>query len=612
MKTKSLRMFSLGIFALFVFMFVLSAVSADTLSQWPLTLDGNATSVDSNVSVGTFSSSGVTFNSFDATNGAEAEDWSTTSSADSSKYYEVTIAPKTDFDLIITDINFEYGGSATGPASFDLQYSKQSSFASPTTLTTKTDVSSSGFKSSSDSSLSIFVASGETLTLRLFGYNFSVSTNEFFIRNLLIQGTTSSDPPEVTSCTSVGNPGRLRVKRIDFTNEGMQHRTFGSDDEWFPFEEVEVELQVKNDGDEDVDDVEISWGLWDTQAQEWVIDFDEEDTVNIRDGDTETLTFTFEIDDRMDIDLEDLNDGDHYRFYVTAEGEVDNSTSPDTCASDFEQVSIILERDFVVLDNIEMPDIVQCGETVEVTAEVWNVGDRDQDEVSIEVYGRESVLGIIGTFEVGDINEFDNQRISFLFTVPRNIDEKFYALKFEVKDDDDDVYENDFDDDLSEFVVSFKVEGGCVDSAQQVTVSASLVSGGKAGEDLVIQATVTNTGTDLETYTLSSSGHESWASSYTVEPSIMALGAGQSGETVFTFTVNQGASGEQSFFIEILPQGETEAIRQEVSVDIESSGFFGITGLALGGNTGLLALGLLNVIIVVVIIVVAVKIARRK
>ena len=178
--------------------------------------------------------------------------------------------------------------------------------------------------------------------------------------NVSVEGTSNlGTPPEATSCSATGNPGDLEVRKISFQNNGMQFNTFGKDDEWFPLEEIEVKIEVENNGNDDVDDVSIEWGLWDTRTGEWVIDIDEEDEVNIKDDDQEALTVTFTIDDDLDVDLGDLNDGNHYRLYVVATGTVDNTTAPETCTSDFETASIIIESDFVVVNNVEIPEVVQ-------------------------------------------------------------------------------------------------------------------------------------------------------------------------------------------------------------------------------------------------------------
>src|SRR3989344_3957220 len=428
--------------------------------------------------------------------------------------------------------------------------------------------------------------------------------------SVLVEGTSNLDiPPEVTTCSTTGNPGQLDVNKINFQNNGMQYNTFGKDDEWFPFEEVEVEIEVENNGNDDVDDVSIEWGLWNTKTGEWVIDIDEEDQVNIKDSDQETLTVTFTVDNDLDVDLEDLDDGNNYRLYVVATGTVDNATSPDTCVSDFESASIIIENDFVVLNNVEIPETVQCGETVQVSADAWNIGDSDQDEVSVDVFGREAALGLSETLDVGDLNAFDRQPLSFTFNIPRNLnvastEGKFYALTFQVKDEDGDVYQDDFDDDDSEFVVPFKVEGNCgVGGAGAVTVAASLVSGGAAGEDLVVKATIMNNDVDTKTYKIGAAGFTEWADSVTVDQSTIVLTPGQSRDVIFTLKVNEDAADNYTFFIEAT--SGSEVVRQPVSVNIEPKSKSGIK-LSLGDNWTLWAIGLLNVILVIVIIIVAV------
>ncbi len=425
---------------------------------------------------------------------------------------------------------------------------------------------------------------------------------------------TSQHPQEILDCQTIGNPGNLEIKNIEFTNEGLQYSNFGEDDDsWFPFEEIEVEIEVKNDGNYDIDDVSVEWGIYSLEDGDWLIDIDEENEFNIKDGDKETFMVTFTLDDNLDIDLDEFVENmDNYRFYVVANGVIDDNDSPDdgedTCAYAYESSTILIE-DFVVLDNIDLPDTLSCGETVTVTADVWNIGDRDQDEVSVIVSGRESILGFNQIIEVGDIDEFDRQQISFTFTVPQNIDEKFYALKFEVNDEDGDVFENN-DDDLSEFTVPFKVEGNCGGVLTDILVSASLESESKAGKEMTIKATITNNGNELRTFTVNAAEFASWAEFISQDQNTIVLDAGQSKNILFKFDIKRDVLGTQTFFIEFV--SEDDVTRQPVSVNVEKAGsFLGITGLAIE-NTSLWGLGLLNLILVIVIIFVAIRIARRK
>ena len=468
-----------------------------------------------------------------------------------------------------------------------------------------------------------------TLTSKTFNLNSSTNNNATFqlkfkcdtnaagefcsIDNVIVEGT--EEPTEILSCDSTGNSGELKVKKIDFTNNGLKYKTFGSDDEWFPYERVEVTIQVKNEGDDDVDDVEISWGVWNTKTNEWVIDIDEEDTVDIKDGDTETVTITFQIDDDMDVDLEDLSDGENYRFYVTAQGVVDNDDSDDTCVSDFETASVIVESDFVVLDDVTIPETVQCNALVEVTVDVLNVGDRDQDDVYLEVVDLGGVLKIKESLLVGDVNAFDKERVSFTTRIPSDATEGTYSLVFSVLDEDKDIYENDFDDEQSKYTLPIKVQGNCGTSATilgTASVSATLESGGEAGKDLVVNAIITNKGTSSATFLISSSGYGAWADSATVEPGTLTLNAGESGSVSITLRVKDSASGTNTFDIEVV-SGNQVATTQKVSVPItEKKGFF--TGSVIGGSDNnylLWGVGLLNVILIVAIIIVVVRIFRK-
>jgi uncharacterized membrane protein len=421
---------------------------------------------------------------------------------------------------------------------------------------------------------------------------------------------TSDDPAEIVVCEAVGNPGELKVKTIDFKNEGMAHAKFGDDDEWFPLDDIEVEVKFENDGDDDVDDIEFEWGIYDTDTREWIIDLDEEDEFNLKDGGDETYTLTFDLEDDLDVDLEDLDGGDTYRFYVVARGTVDNDANDETCVTDYETAEIIIESDFVVVEGIEVPEIVQCGDSIEFTADVWNIGEDDQDDVSVFVKNTE--LGLVKDIMVGDVDAFDNQKMSFMFEIPQDAEEKTYAVKFEVYDEDNDLYENDHDEDDAVFFFPLKVEGACAGVAAEASVSATLESGGKAGDEMVVRATVTNNEDEPATFSLSAAGYADWANSVSLDQSTLVLNAGDSRDVLFTFDVNKDASGSQNFFIELVSDGEVT--RQPVSVSIEprTGGFGGITGGVISeDNWYLWGIGLLNIILVIIIIVVAVKVARR-
>ena len=127
---------------------------------------------------------------------------------------------------------------------------------------------------------------------------------------------TSSDPSEITDCLSTGNPGDIEIRHIDFTNNGVEGTTFGKSSTWYPFENITADIQVRNNGNDRVNNIEVNWGIWDKDNKEWVIEPDNFKEFDLKDGKTQDLTADFKIDDRMDVDLSDLDDGNHYAFYV--------------------------------------------------------------------------------------------------------------------------------------------------------------------------------------------------------------------------------------------------------------------------------------------------------
>ena len=394
---------------------------------------------------------------------------------------------------------------------------------------------------------------------------------------------------------------KINIEKLDVESG------YGNDEEWFPLSEIEVEVEVKNSGNEDIRDIVIEWGLFNADLGEWVID-DQESKFKLKDGKKETVMINFELDDP-----DEFEEGDDYVFYVWATGEDEEFDQNETCVSDKEDIDMILESDFVILHNFQAPITAQCGEEVQISAEVWNIGEDDQDEVSILVYNKD--LGILGEIiEMGDIDAFDNADalFDFIFEVPKNAEEKVYNLKFTVYDDDNDVFENDYDDEQAIFTVFLKVEGGCgLDSGEpDATVSASLETEAKAGEDLVVKVTISNIGDESVTYTLNAAGYTSWATSATLNLNTLSLAAGASGDVLITFQVGEDVEGEQTFDIEVLSANEM-VLKQPISVLIEKSTGFGFTGAAIRDNPYMWGIGLINLILVIVIVIVAIRLARK-
>src|SRR3989339_571339 len=413
--------------------------------------------------------------------------------------------------------------------------------------------------------------------------------------------TDPIQPEEITSCIAKTNLGNnLKVKIDDITVKG-----FGEETEWLPMDEIQVEVQIENNGNDDIRDIKLSWGLYNKATNEWYVDGDES-KFKLKDGDEETVIVTIKLDDNID----ELEEGE-YVLYLWANAEDAEFDNDDTCTyTTQEDIEIVIEENFVILYNIQAPETMLCDEKITIIAEVWNIGDEDQDDVSVYFYNKE--LGIAQEVIVGSIDAFDSEKIEVTLETTKEMEQKTYQITMFVYDEDQDVYQNDFGDDEAEFNTNIEVTGVCKADAK-VTVSASLISDGKAGEELIIKAIIANTGEESTTYTLNTAGYTGWASSASIDQNTFTLNKGEVKEVLITFNVNKEAFGDQMFNIEILSNNQLIS-QQPVSVLIKEAdkGFIdqmkSITGKI---NWVLWAIILLNIILVIVIVIVAIRIAKN-
>ncbi|HTZ42064.1 MAG TPA: putative S-layer protein [Candidatus Omnitrophota bacterium] len=565
MKNKVLSLFALSVFALVVFAGAASAAGTGDI-QLPSNLSQN-------IAVGTTSAS---FN------------------------VPVINTYATDYSLTwsstISSLAFDYAGTVNQVSSLSL----------PTLAT-----SSAGFTNTTSFSVSSiptdFIGTiNGTITMT------ATTTSSSTVVTKTIPFTINVIPPqEIISSHSTGNPGQLEVKRIDFTNNGLSPIgiTFGNDNNWFPFENITAEVQVRNNGGDNINDITLNWGIWDTQSHQWVIEMNDLKSFNLKSDSTKTLTIPFRIDNKMDMDLTDLVDGQHYQFYVTATGDVDNSSDLQTSTNNLKDASIVIENNFIILNNVQTPDTVQCGSTVDITADAWNMAE-DQNDVYVNVYNKD--LGINQDITLGDINAFDKVPLDFTFTVPKNANEAKYPLVFTVYDENNDVYETDFNSNDAIFTVPVTVQGNCVYATAATTqVTAQLESGGSAGQPLVFTANIRNTGTKDAVYTFNVAGYSAWSELGEVTPSNVTIAAGQSQDVSVTLNVDRDAVGQKTFNFEVYSNGQL-ITTQPLSADITSGGItgFSLTGGSVGSITPLL-IGLVTVILVVLIIIVIVKATRK-
>jgi hypothetical protein len=415
------------------------------------------------------------------------------------------------------------------------------------------------------------------------------------------------------------NVGSLDISDFDLDDVSG----FGDEDDnlLYPFDESTFVFYVENDGTSKIKDIKIEACVWDVSAEKCVFDEDDMKISNnkfdLKEGKDQKITLTFTPD------AEKLKSGNtNYIFYVRAVGEIDDSDSAhdgektgDSYSHDFE---IVTDDDFVIITNINLnTESVSCGNTVELTADVWNLGDDlDDDEVFVWVYNKE--LGINKKIEFPNgIDSMESEKIDIIFTVPGNAAEKAYTIRLAAYNDDDiaddDLFETSKGDDDQDavFYTPLTIAVGSCSTTPLASVTASLQSDAKAGKEFTVKATIINAGLSSSTFNLALSGYDSWASLVSMDKTSVTLASGASQDVLITLKANADTSGEQVFNIG-LTEG-TKTLSQPVSVSVARAGI-SLPNLSnlFSGNSWIWVIGALNALLVLIIVVVAVKVSKRK
>ena len=435
-------------------------------------------------------------------------------------------------------------------------------------------------------------------------------------------GTTSgmvSMTVEGSFCEAGSVGGDLEITNVKVSNTGE-----GKDDNWKLLDTIEVEIDFENSGNDDLEDIFIEVGLFDSSGKNQISDLefeeaDEEefDYGDLDEGDDDTVTFKF----KVPVDFEDGKYKLTVKVYSDKSGEDVQCT--DT-ASDFDEndkyMLIDVEREsdegsFIAFDEIEFTPVeATCGDRVTMTLDVYNIGDEDQDQVKITL--KNTVLGIDEFVEIRtNLDQGDKETISFDFVMPSDAEDKFYALTLSAEYDyNRGTYREELDEDVD---VQLRVigcgtgSGTGTGSADKIAIIiASLDSDGAvAGGEIIIKATITNLKPQRTAFAVDALGYQSWATLDDISPRIVDLAEGESKDVFLTFVVDEDVEGERSFDIEV-KDGLGGSETREIALNIEGSSASGV-GFDFGDNAFLWVIGAVNVILVILIIVVAVRVARR-
>ncbi|MBU1136246.1 MAG: putative S-layer protein [Nanoarchaeota archaeon] len=390
---------------------------------------------------------------------------------------------------------------------------------------------------------------------------------------------------------------------LDLDVEIENEKGFGKeDDEWYPLDEIKVTIDVDNDAADSINDIIIEWCLYNPEKGKCIMD-DKLSKFNLKEDKDKTTIVNFQLDpDEVDEDVED------YIFYVKVYSDDSDYGESELCLDYSEPIKIIRDDHFVILGDVEIPVSVPCGSESTISANVWNIGDNDEDSVYVNIYNKK--LNINQNIDIGDIKILRKKLLDFTFDIPQDADEESYILEFRVYDEDDDIFESS-EDEEAKFTYGMKVSGNCKSeseaSVQITAVLKTLENNIAPGKDVTISSTIKNTGAKDTTYSLSLEGAEFFSSTSSITPSTVTLKSGESQDVLITLKLNEDSQGEQVFYIKAVYDGKTT--KQPVSLSIPSATTSNFLSNLKGNNFVWIIVGI-NVVLILAIIIVVVRMQR--
>jgi hypothetical protein len=394
---------------------------------------------------------------------------------------------------------------------------------------------------------------------------------------------------------------------LDITDFSIENLGEGDDEEWNAFDEIEMEIEVSNEGDDDLSSVYVELMIIDSEGNDVTDDFNlENDKIKIskiRDDSEESVVF------RVTEVPADLDEGD-YTIYAKAYKSGNENTQ---CFSESQTFELKKEFDrAVIVRESELNEIqLSCGQTNELSFNVYNAGNDDEDSVLVVLENAE--LKIRKTYVLNDLRDGEKELVSFNVFLPNNLNKtryNFVVYTYFDYDDGDTEEEFSYDqnsaDDLDEdFVIPARISN-CIGSSS-IAVSAVLASDAKVGENMVVQVGITNTGAS-GAFTLSPSEYSAWANLVSVEPQQVNVSQGTSKQVLVTLKPTK--AGSQSFNVQITgPNGQITT--QQIQVDVAgTSGIFSQFGDL--GSTQIFLIAAIILVLILVVIVLIIKFSKRK
>lgn len=371
--------------------------------------------------------------------------------------------------------------------------------------------------------------------------------------------------------TDVTDDGKLK-----FSDGPDYEDQTGDDSELIPGDTIEITFEVENAFSTsvgmDINSISIKAWLQDSSGKR-ITDREETDSFDLSAGDTQ--------DDSLKLIVPIDTDKSNLYLYVQAEGQDDDDVVHS--ALYVEPLSLEKQDHDIAFDTITItPDPAVCGQSLDIIADIWNVGTKDEDtklHITSSALSIDAYSDIFKLDNSGDDREAVKTMSVLLGSIvkPGN-----YTLGVSAN------YNSGKDTEsilktivvvCSSYVAGTENNTGAGNGA--LTFASSTIEG-KQGTQSKISATLKNTGATAAVYTFELSGIQDWASGF-VEPDTVTLTGGASTDIFVYVTPKTTATGDNTATLTAKSGGaviESKTITIELpekpSLSIKSLGVSGI------------------------------------
>jgi len=315
-----------------------------------------------------------------------------------------------------------------------------------------------------------------------------------------------------------------------------------------PGDDITIEANVKNTYTDDLD-VVMEAQLFDITDNVYIESAEAEKTIT--EGHDDTISATI----KVPIDVEQ-----NHNFAIVVKAYEDGNENAQ-CKDDMIAIDIEKEAHKVILESKSItPSPVECDGTFSAILKFGNAGRNDEEKVKVRVYNTN--LGIDAE-KIFALDEGDSYTVTFNnLKIPKDAEEKEYTLNID--------FFYKYDSDSEEYAISgsdeltIPVKGNCLQKIYSVLLDAQQVSSSKLNTETSIKVTLTNTGNQRTTYSISATGYDAWAKLDSIEPNAIALDPGAVGYAYIKITPSE--TGSHTLTIKVDYETKTET--KELNIDV--------------------------------------------